>query len=1373
MTWLAGNNATLSKQTATPYEGSKYLRVAYNGTSNPFAYQKPLESDIMYTVTGVARSDGTSIPKIIMTNKSAPVWTGDTSTSWQEFSFTVLSKGSAFLLWVELAGSGYAEFDAIYVKKTASLMTKNTIDSHGGTRHLRVLSDTVIQDGDMEDLNPPIESPGKGVWLLTQPDHGADQPDASLIASYRMFDNGDTNVANVAAKQYLIDGDMEKRTDVIVDGQMEQAGVTAWSVGNSATLTKSTASPYSGAQALRVAYNGTATPYAYQAILVATKVYKIFGWARGDGTYAPIIYDGFAALWTGTSSTTWQYFEIDRTATTTDLKFASAASASGWAEFDSVVVIDQAASVTDWTAVNSALLTKEVTNPQSGSQALRMTYNGSTSPGAEQSILTIGKTYRVKGFMRSSGVMTVRVANFGTALWNGTASTSWQPFDITFKAVSSWMRFQGIGSSGYTEADSIHVSEIPELLDGDMERAETLLTDGDCEDSGVTAWPTLGGGVASKQTTFPYAGTRLLRITASAGAGAQTPRAYQNATTVGKTYRIQGYVRSDGTEIPKIANSSSHIIWTGTASTNWQYFNETFEASTNALFVRFDVNNPVGTEYAEFDDLELTLDDNYLADGDCENTGGTAGVDAWTVGNNATLTKQTGTPYEGAQVLRVAYNGTSNPHAAQSVLKSGLTYRLKGVARSDGTYIPRILTSFGTTLFLGTTSTSWQPFDVTFSVSGNYDLFFRANATGAGYCEFDALELTPGYTSLLLDSDMDANGTTHWLTGNNATLSKESLYPYEGYQSLRVTYNGTSSPYARQSPLIAGVKYRITGAFRGDGTYTASVKHSSTNIVTSTTSTTWQTFDEVFTASGGQLRLYSDSTAAGWAEFDNIVLTPVGEVMNWVPTSNAVLSKQLGRRDAGVGFTGLRVASAAPTSTEYAEQDILISGQYYRVTGWVRSDGSGVPKVRLGTGVVFTGTTSTNWQYFDEVRPATGGTTLGIGVSGTVIDDHCEYDDVTISPVLAGAFATNSGADSIETEIGPALDFNGSADYVDAGTGFNSVTDVTVEFWVRPDDVTSDQWVLNKYLSTSDGWGVRIVAGTLKVFDDIGNVDTNRYSTAVSIDTLYHVVAQLTAALENKLYVNGSLIGSGEFSGAHWNSFAGNLYAGSRSSVDGYMDGTIEGAVNIYQEEKSSAWVTARYNAGLAAINSYVKKSTTSPRGQLRSLVCGQNTASQKKLIVGETYNVTASAKSDNGTNIPVLRNGATAVWTGTSSTSWQDATANFEATSELLTLDSGQWDNVVVTRVLGNDVAPAAERDQIVSQQYYLTGWYRTDGVSKFRIMDGSTLAHELAAAGDWTLFAKTWLTTNDRLKLSIDKLSGFLELDDLTLAYGDGTLP
>ena len=92
---------------------------------------------------------------------------------------------------------------------------------------------------------------------------------------------------------------------------------------------------------------------------------------------------------------------------------------------------------------------------------------------------------------------------------------------------------------------------------------------------------------------------------------------------------------------------------------------------------------------------------------------------------------------------------------------------------------------------------------------------------------------------------------------------------------------------------------------------------------------------------------------------------------------------------------------------------------------------------------------------------------------------------------------------------------------------------------------------------------------------------------------------------------------------------------------------------------------------------------------------------------------------------------------------------------------------------MLGNDVAPAAERDQIVAQQYYLEGWYRTDGVSKFRIMDGSSLAHELAAAGDWTAFNKTWLTTQDRLKLTLDKLSGFLELDDLTLAYGDGTLP
>ena len=72
-------------------------------------------------------------------------------------------------------------------------------------------------------------------------------------------------------------------THKLKDADMALAGVTYWSVGNSATLTKS-------AGELSVARNaiaGVNLPYAYQYALEIGRDYTITGSARGDASAAP------------------------------------------------------------------------------------------------------------------------------------------------------------------------------------------------------------------------------------------------------------------------------------------------------------------------------------------------------------------------------------------------------------------------------------------------------------------------------------------------------------------------------------------------------------------------------------------------------------------------------------------------------------------------------------------------------------------------------------------------------------------------------------------------------------------------------------------------------------------------------------------------------------------------------------------------------------------------------------------------------------------------------------------------------------------------------------------------------------------------------
>lgn len=150
----------------------------------------------------------------------------------------------------------------------------------------------------------------------------------------------------------------DTRPDELTDGDIEASGTTAWTAGNSATLSKQTSDlGFGSKQCLRVTYNGTSNPNAYQGICTVGKSYLVKGYARGDGTNSPRVYNG-AAIWNGTSSTGWQYFEEQFTAASANTLFYSIGNA-GYCEFDNVQVIDlqkhysPTVSHTDWGAYES------------------------------------------------------------------------------------------------------------------------------------------------------------------------------------------------------------------------------------------------------------------------------------------------------------------------------------------------------------------------------------------------------------------------------------------------------------------------------------------------------------------------------------------------------------------------------------------------------------------------------------------------------------------------------------------------------------------------------------------------------------------------------------------------------------------------------------------------------------------------------------------------------------------------------------------------------------------------------------------------------------------------------------------------------------
>lgn len=301
----------------------------------------------------------------------------------------------------------------------------------------------------------------------------------------------------------VLDAYESNKAELLVDGDMEAAGTSAWGNINGSTITKTTPALSGGIQSLTIASTVTSnSPGASQTILVVGKKYRVTGIAASDQallTYPRVWAGDF--VWNGATGTAIQNFDVTFTATSTSFRLCGATATSGQSvRFDDVSVkeldsprtyqeIDasqmdvflplrswftketeseklvdgdmEAAGVGSWIVYNNATLTKSTVSPHSGSQNLRIAYNGTTAPGAYQSIVTVGKKYRIRGWAKSDGTQLPKIVNFSTLLWTGTNSTSWQYFDFNFIAVggTSVVLYHS-GSSGYIEFDDLSVFEV-------------------------------------------------------------------------------------------------------------------------------------------------------------------------------------------------------------------------------------------------------------------------------------------------------------------------------------------------------------------------------------------------------------------------------------------------------------------------------------------------------------------------------------------------------------------------------------------------------------------------------------------------------------------------------------------------------------------------------------------------------------------------------------------------------------------------------------------------------------------------------------------------------------------------------------------------
>jgi hypothetical protein len=107
-------NSVLSAVTASPYEGVKNLRVTPT-LALAGAYQTLAIVGNRYIVRGVARSDGTKVPRVAWAGPNI-FWSGSTSTDWQLIDAETACSNTSFYLYTNTAGGSWVEFDDITIE---------------------------------------------------------------------------------------------------------------------------------------------------------------------------------------------------------------------------------------------------------------------------------------------------------------------------------------------------------------------------------------------------------------------------------------------------------------------------------------------------------------------------------------------------------------------------------------------------------------------------------------------------------------------------------------------------------------------------------------------------------------------------------------------------------------------------------------------------------------------------------------------------------------------------------------------------------------------------------------------------------------------------------------------------------------------------------------------------------------------------------------------------------------------------------------------------------------------------------------------------------------------------------------------------------
>lgn len=446
--------------------------------------------------------------------------------------------------------------------------------------------------------------------------------------------------------------------DILTNGSFEDE-ITGWSNNGASysfidfSTTGDNDDIVSLNKSLRLNSANDYSQYIYQSCLEIGSKYKVIGFVKGDSSGAnygyPFIKNGSVTVVYDADDDTsfvldaWNVINFDFVATETRIglgvRFEGESQQYGY--FDSIYIykiydhqiqniapvqlIDDGScedpGTSSWLARNSATLSK-VSAIGKGERSLEVAYNGVNYAEAYQPIkLEHGKTYRVSGYGQGS-------TSAGFSIMIGTDEYQYllsSVYNFTFDFTCDDSSFDEIGlrcntnsAGGWARFDHIYFVEI-EASSGFPIRSDRKnhLPDGYCDDPLTTHWTPVNCDLVKDSANVLFGDYSLGIYPTSTGVICRN----NDCCTVGKKYRLTGYLNPGDTSIAYQIGNGTQFLWVSTTDSGWQTIDVTFTATDTYVRVYFTAVNPEDFCFIDHWYLQEIEPENVLCENNVDHIG--------------------------------------------------------------------------------------------------------------------------------------------------------------------------------------------------------------------------------------------------------------------------------------------------------------------------------------------------------------------------------------------------------------------------------------------------------------------------------------------------------------------------------------------------------------------------------------------------------------------------------------------------------------------------------------------------------------------------------------------------------------------------------